>query len=409
MSTASPDAVRASLRRLHAAGDALRKRPAREVLDVLGALLERLRDPTDPARRRIETELPAAAGFSPEIVREGLARGLASWTGAALRALVDVELGDAEAFHGAPTTAAILAGAIPMPALLEVVAALCVRSPVLAKPSAHDPVTAPAVAGALAELDPALGQCVALADFRHDDEACMDALCQADCVVVTGSDTAVSSLAARVLPPRRLVAHGHRISLAALGPAALEEASLAEAARGLALDTALWDQLGCCSPVAVYVAGPTAAAGRAAHALADALADAEARWPRGTASPEAEAAAAHERALAEMRGAELLADPGARWSVVVEPDAQPRPAPLHRFLRIHPVTDAAALIEGIRPLGAKLAGVALAGFAADTLRLEAALRGAGATRTCAPGSLQAPPLAWHRDGLPVLRRLLPGA
>jgi hypothetical protein len=110
-----------------------------------------------------------------------------------------------------------------------------------------------------------------------------------------------------------------------------------------------------------------------------------------------------------MRDAEVLMDPRARWSVVVEPDAQPRPAPLHRFLRIHPLADAATLVEGIRPLGAQLAGVALAGFADDTLRLEAALRGAGATRTCAPGSLQAPPLAWHRDGLPVLRRLLPGS
>jgi hypothetical protein len=296
-----------------------------------------------------------------------------------------------------------------MPALLEIVAALSVRSPLLAKPSAHDPVTAPAVADALAELDPELGHCVAVADFRRDDDPCMDALCEAECVVVAGSDAAVSSLAARVLPPRRLVAHGHRISLAALGPAALEKESLAEAARGLALDTALWDQLGCCSPVAVYVAGNAAAAARAGHALARSLAEAEARWPRGTTSPEAEAAAAHERALAEMRDAEVLMDPRARWSVVVEPDAQPRPAPLHRFLRIHPLADAATLVEGIRPLGAQLAGVALAGFADDTLRLEAALRGAGATRTCAPGSLQAPPLAWHRDGLPVLRRLLPGS
>jgi hypothetical protein len=417
----TPETIAAALERLRAAGTALRARPYRETLDALAAALDAWCDPASPWQERLVDELPARTGFSRETVREGLRRGLAPYTGAALRSLVAGEVGsldrlDASAgphAEGFDTTAALLAGAIPMTSVATLVAPLALRSPVLAKTAARDPLTAGLFAETLAGCDAPLGACIEVVDFRGQEHGCTDALLAADCVVVTGSDETVAAVAARVTPPRRLVAYGHRLSVAALGPEATRGPALRAAAEGLALDVALWDQLGCLSPVAVFAAeGAAGAADRVADALADALARAELRWPRGAVEPAAAAAIARERAEAEMRAAAGRAvslrtpEGGTAWTVIRECDTALRPAPLHRFVRVHPVADATTCREAIRPLGPHLAGVALAGFGAHTGALAQALAALGASRVCAPGQLQSPPLSWRHDNRGVLEPLV---
>jgi hypothetical protein len=404
VSAATPAAIRASLERLRGAGRALRRRPARAALDALARVLEAFRDPAAAPRRALEDRLPAATGFGPGVVREGLRLALEPWTGDALLALVERELGGLAALDGKggtcvsgfDATASVLAGALPTPTLLALLAPLALRSPVLAKTASHDRVTAPIFVEALSAVDAELGACAEAVHFAGGDAACAEALCEADCVVATGSDETVATIAARVRPPRRVVAYGHRISVAAVGPGAAPDV-----AERLALDVALWDQLGCLSPLVVYAAGGA----DPAEALAAALGAAEARWPRGAAPPEAEALAAHERAAAEMRGAGTHAGAGGRWSVVRELDARWRPAPLHRFVRVHPVADAAALLDALRPVGPHLACVALEGFGPAEPALRAACAAVGASRVCRPGRMQAPPLAWPRDGRGVLAPL----
>ncbi len=168
------------------------------------------------------------------------------------------------------------------------------------------------------------------------------------------------------------------------------------------MDVALWDQLGCLSPVSVFVLGEARAAAEAIAGELEALAT---RLPRGRMAREDEVAFAHARDEAQMReaaGQDVTVHGGAGWAVVCEADAALRPAPLHRFLRVHPVASDAALHAALRPLGPHLAGVALAGFGSDTAAACAALAALGASRLCAPGRLQAPPLGWHHDGRDVL-------
>jgi hypothetical protein len=59
-------------------------------------------------------------------------------------------------------------------------------------------------------------------------------------------------------------------------------------------------------------------------------------------------------------------------------------------------------LAALRPRGGQLAAVALAGFGAETAEIGAALAELGASRVCAPGALQSPPLGWPRDNLRVL-------
>jgi hypothetical protein len=160
--------------------------------------------------------------------------------------------------------------------------------------------------------------------------------------------------------------------------------------------------------VAIFVVDPEPeGSDRVARALARELAAAESRWPRGVIDPAAAAAIRQERDAAEMRAASgrhvfVQASPGTAWTVVREDGPDLRPAPLHRFVRVHPVASLDALRPALAPLGPHLAAVALEGFGGATAGLARDLARLGASRICRPGQLQAPALAWRRDGLPLL-------
>lgn len=362
---------------------ALRRRAGGLHVDAVARVLDAWSDPGSPWRAELERDLPAATGFTPQVVREGLRLALAQWTGDALRELVELEGAGEE--RG--VTGVLLAGSIPMPSILSLLAPLVVGSPVLAKCASRDPVTPGVVARSLRETDPELGACLEVVDFRGDDAERVAALCEADVVVATGSDETVARVRGR-----RVLRHGHGLSVAAVGPDACPAAELA-------LDVALWDQLGCLSPVAVYARDADAVA----EALAEALEVVERRLPRGSVAPRAATLAVNERDAAELRGARVRT--GAGWTVVREADAAPRPAPLHRFVRVHPADAVEDLLAALAPMGPHLAGVALAGFGAETKRAVEGVVGLGASWVCPPGRLQTPPLAWPRDGLGVLRAL----
>jgi hypothetical protein len=412
------DEIAENFARLRDAGERLKRRPIGEVLDVLGTVLEHWRDPNSVWRRDLEDRLPAVTGFTAPMIGEGLNRALGDWTSDALRELAIRELGpidppDAASdrrISGFDTTAVLLAGSIPMPSLLALIAPLAVRSPVLAKAASRDPLTPHLVAQSIAEADAELGRCIRVVDFAAANEDCTRALLTADCICATGSDATIATVQSQVRPPRRLVVDGHRLSIAAVVPPESAERRI-ELAERLAVDIALWDQLGCLSPIAVFAVDPEPAhAAALAEAIAAALANAEQNWPRGSIDASTAHEIAQQRAEAELRRAagravEIHASDATAWTVIVEDGPEPRPAPLHRFIRIVPVPDSRRLLEAIHPFAAHLAAVAIEGFGEETAGLAHALANLGASRVCAPGSLQSPPLDWRHAGRGVLAPL----
>jgi len=442
--SAGAESIAAAAQRLRAQGEALGRRPAEEVLDVLCRVLDEWRDPDSAIARRDElaAALSSEVGFSPECVREGLQRGLADWSGKALREVVAREFVSSEfvsgefvsgefvsspearsqdsrdalvhsCVSGFDLTAVLLAGAIPMPTLLAIVLPLVLRSPTLVKTSSRDRVTARHVAESIARVDRELGRCIEIVSFSGSDHACASAFLAADCVVAMGSDETLRRVSETVHPPQRLVAYGHRLSLAIIGPDMRSDSWFVDVADRLALDTALWDQQGCLSPAAVYVMGGPDRARRAALEIARALARAEERWPRGRIATDEAAAIRSQRAEAEMRQAagvsvELHASADTSWTVVYEPTADWRPTPLQRFLRVYNVDEShsnnvvASLEAALRPIAPHLSAVALEGFGDTTSTIAHAMVRLGASRVCRAGQLQAPPLGWHHDGQPLL-------
>lgn len=405
------EAVVEARARLAEAGQELRARPAADVIACLVGVLDAWSDPNGSWQRELAARLPAHTGFSVETARAGLALGLEHWKGSVLEGVVRREIGDASRLEAAGPamisgfdhTACVLAGSIPMPTLQTLLLPLVLRSPVLAKPASRDDLTAHAVASSLAEIDPLLGRCVEVLGFDSSDEAASNALLESPCIVALGSDATLARLRARVRPHQRWVGYGHRLSVAIVG----REVSAGDWAERIALDVALWDQSGCLSPAAIYAIGDKAHADAAADALGAALAAAQVRWPRGEVAAAAATAIRNERDEAQVRSAagrdvRLLASGDGAWTVVREDTAAWRGTPLNRFIRIHPVSDAAACLSALAPLGPHLAAVALDGMGGERIDLARHVAALGSSRIVEAGRMQAPPFDWHHDGQPLL-------
>ncbi|MDP6980787.1 MAG: acyl-CoA reductase [Myxococcota bacterium] len=406
MSAAAIDEAAA---RICAQSAELRSRGASERLKHLGDLLECFRDPESRARRDLESRLPAATGFTPETLRAGIELGFAPWTADALERLYAAEVaphGSASQVRssGAPHTAVLLAGSIPMPSVLSIVLPLAIGSPVLCKPASRDDTTARIVADALGEIDPFLAECVAITPFDAQNDDASSAFFSAPCVSATGSDETIDAIHRWLGPHQRRVLYRHRVSVAVVDLANVTREDVVQ----LALDIALWDQLGCLSPVVFHLVGGAEGADEDfAAALATELAALETRLPRGAIDPAAAVVIANERADAEMRAAlgqpvSLHASEGTHWTVVLEHSAESRPAPLHRFIRLVALPDRVALREALGRLVPHLAGVALVGFRDRREEIVDVCVEFGASRVCEAGRLQAPPIDWKRDNQPLL-------
>ncbi|MBW2314152.1 MAG: hypothetical protein JRH10_08175 [Deltaproteobacteria bacterium] len=396
-------AVREHLAGLQAAQKTLHELPIEARVSAVGRVLDAWSDAGSPVRVRLLAEHPATSGLSTENLAAGLELGLRrdGWGHAALEGLVEREAPKSARLAGVTTV--LHGGVIPMPTLLDALAPLVLGSPVLAKPAARDLVTPRLLVESVAELAPELGACIAIADVRRDDDAAIDALLETERVIVTGGDDTVTAIRARLGRDTKLVAHGHKLSVAWLGA----DANLEVSAARLAVDVATWDQLGCLSPVACWVEGDAERARAFATSLAAALEAREQVTPRGEVEAAAAARIASERSDAELRSAAegvVALHVGSTWTVVAEGDAAPRPSPLHRFVRVHPVATLAAWRTAMGSLRGHVAGLAHAGGSeADALELAQSV---GASRATAFGELQTPPLDWARDGLGVLSALL---
>jgi len=365
----------------------------RRVTRALAETFERWRAPESPERARLAREHGV---FSPAVVERGVRLALAGWTEESLAALRARELSDPCWIP--PVTAVWLAGSIPTAAFSALALPLLAGSAVYAKPASADPVSARLFAASLAETDPAVGAALAVGS---DSKALDDA----DAVVAHGSDATIATLRARVGSGRPFVGYGHKVSLAALGPAI----DPLVAARRLALDVALWDGRGCLSPAwALAVDTPRGRAAELARALASAFEELEDELPRGALEPAEASDLVELRARAAVReGTRLEMAAGAStWTVALE-SGEVRPPPgVFRFLSIVPVPDVESLGAFCAPLAPHLSCVGHAGFGAERGRLAGFAAAAGASRLCPLGRMQLPPLDWNHDGQPPLRGLV---
>jgi hypothetical protein len=431
--TLTPDLLARQIEALlRARSRSLADRPVAEIVDVISSVAGRLLDRNDELRRTAESVLPLVTGASPDMVGLVLDNMAADWRRDRLQALLAADLGDAAALDGfvdhprqahprvrvtavGPRLAThVFSGNIPGIAVTSLVRSLLVKAATLGKTAVGDPLLPALFARAIAEADPELGECLAVAYWRGGDEALERvALDASDAVIVYGGNDTIAAIRARTPARARFLGYGHKLSFGLVAREALTTGTAEALAEAAALAVATFDQQGCVSPHLFYVesGGETSPDGWA-RMVAGSLQRLERELPRGAITPEESAAIRQARGAAEFAhiagaGVELHASSsGTGWTVIYDPDPAFDPSCLNRLVRVKPVADVDEVAGRVAGIGEYLQTVGLAGPDDRFESLSRALADAGASRIAPVAGMAWPPPAWHHDGRPPIAELV---
>ena len=368
--------------RLAAAAPALRAIQDNELLTAWNDTLAAFLDPRNAERRQLDPDLLQATGLSPA----GLDRGLRTIGAGMAGEPAAGSLCRAPKQHEDGFSLVVLPANPPGLMLQSLLPALAARSPVLFKSSRAEPFFARAFLDALGRRLPILRDAYATATWTGGDASIEAHLyAGARLVVAYGNESTIASVT--TAGPRKLVTFGPKLSLGWVGA----DADPDRAARGMALDIALFDQRGCLSVEAMLV--DHTAADAFARILADALAQLAIELPPGRASDAERAGVRLAREDADLRGLTWFGEALDTGTVIVEPDTRIRPSPGLRTVRIHSVSELPPLDDW----NGRLQGIAIAGRMTATVRCT--LEQAGVSRFAPAGELQATDAAWRNDGI----------
>ena len=238
------------------------------------------------------------------------------------------------------------------------------------------PSSAPSLCMALAECLASQGLPVSADTDR--------ALGQPEAIVAFGGDASMAAIQAAT-PQARHSLYGHRFSIAVVtgDPEA--------AAAAVASDAALYDGRGCMAPTAVFTTGEVHTL---AQALAKAMAQAQARWPRGEVDAQLGPEWRRRTGLARVLG-QCLED--SDWAVPVLPASHFHPVALPRMLPVHAISGLSELNEIMGPWAHQLS-------TCGTDDAQAAP--AGTLRVSPLGQMQTPAFPRLHDGRSMLGAIL---
>jgi hypothetical protein len=414
----------AHLRR--ARGERLAARPIAATIRSLDRVAQRFLDPRSRPRREAIEALSRAGSFSPPMVAHALDDAFGPLARGGITRWLAAELGSARSLdrpmpgpggtrrraHGPEWMFQIYAGNVPTVPVWPMLSALLLKSALLGKTAAQEPVFAPLLARAIAEVDSDLGDCIAVVWWKGgQSELDRVPLERAPAVLAFGGDSAMISVAAAVLPGVPLVLQGPKLSLGYIGAGVMRRGSLAGLAARAAHDVSLYDQQGCLSPHAFYVErGGMVAPVAFAEALGAALDQAARRLPRREPDPAAAASIQMSRAQAALEAATgrvsrvLESARGTEWTVIAEGGARFEPGPAHRVVRVHAVADVEEFARAMAGSERFIEAIALEERGVRRERVEARLAELGVPRITAIGALQKPSLFTAHGGV---ARLLP--
>ena len=399
----------------------LRNRPVAEIVAVVDRVAARLLDRGDELRLAAEAAIPAFTRYSPQMVQLVLDRMAADWRAEPVMHLLRAEFGDPgvldgfRAIGGSSTQVAaygpllathVFSGNVPGVAVTSIVRSLLVKAATLGKTALDEPVLPALFARGIAEEDPDLGECLAVAYWPgSDEELTAAALEDADAVVVYGGADAARSVRALAPEGARVHVYGPRISF---GVVAREWLTL-ETAKAAAWDASTFDQQGCVSPHLFYVEeGGETSPREWARQLAGVMAGVVRRLPRGPLTPGEYVTIHQVRTRAEFSPeTEVWPTVGEQgWTVIYAPDPAFEASCLNRVVRVKPVADLAAVPALVADYGHLLQTVGVAAAPERVRELAKELGRLGASRISRVGEMAWPPPVWHHDGHPPLRDLV---
>lgn len=390
-----------------------------KIVAIIDEAITRLLDRNHPLRRKAEMLLPIVTGYDAEMIRLGLTGYLKTFRQPQLKRFLTEDFNDpqllddfqprpnggfARAF-GPDLLMHIWAGNVPGLPLWSLICGLLVKAGSVGKLPGAEPLMAGWFAQLLAEIDPQLGECLAVVWWKGGEaEAEKHWLTQPDVVMAYGGNAALAAIKHQLPVTTRFLPHGHKISVGLVARSALDTRQGVELAQRAAYDVMRYDQAGCYSPQMLFVErggriAPQEFAEYIAHELR-ALARKYSR--RALSSAEMNSVAAW-RSREEIRALQddriLFGEPTDSWSVVVVdgPEAL-MPSALGRTLKVVAVDEIEDAIALISLQKIYLQTAAVAATPRELFVLAARLGQAGITRITAFGSMTSPAAGWHHDG-----------
>lgn len=397
----------------------LKRMDTARIVTAIDAAIARLLDRQHPLRRKAEYLLPIVTGYDRETVRLGLTSYLKTFRKPQLLRFLAEDFanpGLLDGFqptpkggylraHGPELLLHVWAGNVPALSLWSLICGLLVKAGTIGKLASAEPLTASWFASLLTEIDPEIGECLAVTWWKGGEAAAEPIfLHEADTVMAYGGNETLTALRARLPITTRFLPHGHKIGFGVVAREALDSRKAPALARLAAHDVTRYEQQGCYSPQMLFVErGGKVSPSEFARYLAQELAAFASRHPRRALSQGEAASIASWRGAQEthaMEGAaELLGEPAAPWSVVhVETPEALSPTGLNRTLKlvaVESLDEVAALVAPYRSF-LQTAGVAAA--PERLFQLSEQLGEIGVSRIAPLGRMTAPEAGWHHDG-----------
>jgi hypothetical protein len=339
-----------------------------------------------------------------------------------LQRLQNLTANPAEQEHGrasfarAPELLAHIAGgSLPNPVLMSIVLGLLVRSAQFVKCATGTALIPRMFAHSLYEIEPKLGACLEIAEWKGGTESLELALfAEADCVTATGTDATLAAIRQRLPARVRFLGYGQRVSFGYVTREVLSGMNARKIVSRAARDVAAWDQLGCLSPQVLYVeTGGNVSPEQFAELLAAELEATEQKQPRGRLEIQAAAAIAARRSFYEVRASAHSADTrmwasqaSTAWTVICEYDPHFQLSCLNRFIYVKAVGELNQALQGADAIRGQASTVGLAATEDRAEELANQWGRWGVTRICPLGQMQNPSLLWHHDGRPGLGDLV---
>jgi hypothetical protein len=410
----------------------LMRRSTSSLIGILSALAESWLEADYPFRQLAMKLVPRTSGFSAATLGAGLDAFFGQLTADNMHALLHQELGHNDRLdrfvstlgeHKTRRTALangprllvhFAAGNLPCPTLMSIVLGLFARSGQFVKCASGTALLPRLFAHSLYQAEPKLGACLEIAEWKGGRLELEQALyLEGDCITATGSDETLAEIRRHLPAHTRFLGYGHRVSFGYIAHEVLSSFGAKKIAAHAAADVVAWDQQGCLSPHLFYVEhGGAVFPELFAEILAAELARRAAVEPRGEITVTEAAAIASRRALYELRAA---ASPDTRlwqsqgsttWTVVYEADPRFQFSCLNRFIYVKAVSSLTEAVQAAESARGQVStvGLAASGEKAELISTEWARW--GATRICAIGQMQNPPLTWRHDGRPSLGDLV---
>lgn len=397
----------------------LRTMPVARIVAAIDAVIARLLDREHPLRRKAEHLLPIITGYDRETVRLGLTSYLKTFRRPQLLRFLAEDFANPAMLDGFQPTPKggylrargpelllhVWAGNVPALSLWSLICGLLVKAGTIGKLASAEPLTAGWFAGLIAEIDPELGECLAITWWKGGEAPAEPIFLRAaDTVMAYGGNDTLTALRAKLPITTRFLPHGHKIGFGAVAREALDSRRAPALARLAAHDAARYEQQGCYSPQMLFVerGGRVSPAEFARH-VAQELAALAHRHPRRTLSPAESASITAWRSAQEMGAlkgpAELLGEPTDSWSVAhVEAPEDLSPTGLNRTLKLVSVDSLDEIPALVAPYRNFLQTAGVAAAPERLFQLAEQLAEVGVTRIAPFDRMTAPEAGWHHDG-----------